>query len=274
MKYQDRLVHIKGCTDLPDSTLLNVTLDSTNYSPDGLDSYVGISVDVEVEDGQFSASIAPPNIPQYQTGPYEIEVRLWVGSRTQDDLVLELLGDNGEQLRGDRLWEYNEGRYGMMVTDTVNLSLDIQPPDSPQIDASAYTTGSPERTMAEFLLAWQREDWSAMASLSQLTWRDIVNNPLLRLEGNFVFRRLLGAEFTLSPPYSREEQAELYSLFELLREAGDDREVVLTEDIYTGYTVTLYYALNPTWIRKSSVQAILIKEDKPFGLHVGQKFGA
>lgn len=235
INYIDGAVRIIGCTDLPDKALLDVSFDITNYQPD--DSYVGVSTQTQVLDGFYEASLVPPNIPQYQQGPYEVEV--WFRPHeTQPSNVLDMVGSNGEQLFGERVRQLATADKTLIITSTVDLSLDIVLPTYPQIDSSVYEIDSPERALAEFLLAWQREDWERMASLTQLTWRDSVDDPALELEYMFGFKTLLGAE--ISP---------------------DESPI---SDYYSVPSIIVDYALNPTWTKKVLIQPSVIREDEPY----------
>lgn len=233
--YIDGAVRIMGCTDLPDQALLDVSFDITDYLPD--DSYAGVSTQTQVTDGFYEASLVPPNIVQYQQGPYEIEV--WFrANESQPSTVLELVGSKGEHLVGKRVWQLATADNTLIITSTVDLALNIVLPTYPQIDPSVYERNFPERTLAEFLLAWQNEDWETMASLTQLTWRDSKDDPQTELEYMFGFKTLLGAEII-----------------------SDESPI---SDNYSVPSVILYYALNPTWVKTVLVQPSVIREDKPY----------
>ena len=236
VEYVDGAVHITGCTDLPDDAVLDVSFDISNYMPD--DSYVGIETQVQVEEGLFEATLVPPNIPQYQQGLYLVEV--WFrANETQTAEVLDLVGEGGEHLAGERVWQLETGDKTLLADTTIPLTLEIVLPTYPQVDPSVFEEDTPERAMAEYLLAWQNEDWETMASWTQATWREGADNPPIDLMHWVGFKKLLGAEINPTQPIEASE-------------------------VSTQLSVTLYYALNPTWIKKVSVQPFLVREDEAY----------
>jgi hypothetical protein len=64
----------------------------------------------------------------------------------------------------------------------------------PQINPDDYQQGSPERVLAEYLVAWQNEDWNKMLGSTQLTWRSQTKEATERLKAQHEFMKLKGAE--------------------------------------------------------------------------------
>jgi hypothetical protein len=240
VSYDGGAVRITGATDLPDGSILDVTFDIAEYSSPN-DPYVGISTQVEVRNGQFLASLQPPNIPEYQEGPYEVEVRFRPQSGFgpfQPENVTDQVGLDGENLVGQNVQELQIGIKVLVDTLIVDLLLNIQPPEYPQLDLSSYPADAPERALAEYLVAWQNLDWERMAQFAQKTWKDGLANPAEDLMYQYDFKTLLGAEL------------------------GEIEEV--SEGTMVRITAKLYYSVRPTEVRVVIIHAMVIRETGPY----------
>lgn len=229
-------VLVNGSTDLPDGAVLDVTFDIAEYgSPD--DPYVGVSTEAEVQDGNFSATIEPPDIEQYQTGPYEVEVNFRTQGLTgpiQSESVIAAVGEDGEFLVGDKVRELRTGAKSLYESQIVDLSLDIQSPGYPQLKLSAYAVGSPERALVEYLLAWQSQDWERMAQFTQKTWKDGLSNPAEELMYMYDFKSLLGAEL-------------------------GEKEVV-SEGTMVSIDARIFYSVRPTEVTQVIIRPMIVRE--------------
>lgn len=240
INYDGESVTITGITDLPDGSILDVTFDIAEYSsPD--DPYVGVSTQVEVHNGQFLAMLQIPKIAEYQVGPYEIEVRFRPRSGIgpiQPENVTDQVGLDGENLVGENVQELQIGIKVLVDSLIVDLTLDIQLAEYPQLDLSSYPADSPERALAEYLIAWQNLDWERMAQFAQKTWKDGLANPDEELMYQYDFKTLLGAEL------------------------GEIEEV--SEGTMVRITVRLYYSVRPTEVSQVIIRAMVIRETGPY----------
>lgn len=186
--YEDGKVKITGRTDLPDGSRLRVEFDVAGRPGKATD--IGVRTEVEVEDSAFAAILTLPNHPGFAKAPYVVQV-VFYPRFDQSDVILKLVGKDGEHLEGDKVQEGIGFRY-MKTLRQVDLQLEITP--YPMVSANSYSADSPERAFAEFLISWQKEDWSRMAEFTQKTWRSGVENPAGRLYSMYAIRELLGAE--------------------------------------------------------------------------------
>lgn len=238
---------ILGSTDLPDGAILDVTFDITSYSSPE-DTYIGVSTQVEALNGQFIALIKPPGLPEYEVGPYEVDVRFRPNSpfgSVQPSEIENLVGKGGENLSGENVEQLHNGLKILVDTEIVDLPLIIQYPTYPQIDASLYPADSPERAVAEYLLAWQDLDWQRMANFTQKTWQEEVGG----LEGSaemlmlmYDFKNLLGAE---------------------IREKYHLNEEVFGEGNFVSIDVIIYYSIRPTEVETRIIRPNAIREIGP-----------
>lgn len=258
--YDDGFVHVSGCTDLPDETKLSVTFDITGYDPD--DTWLGVSENAIVTNGRYETTIMPPSIPQFQEGPYEVEVMLYLGS--QSDSVSGMLGEHGEFIEGENAWQLMTGDTTMKNHMIVDMALEIEPPTYPKIDPSKYEIDSAERTMAEYLLAWQNQDWATMASHTQLTWREDYEDPATELMFTFGFKEILGGEIIAGESFSEEYLSELNLSFEVLNELGAERDIVLTDENFRSIPVILDYSILPTESERGLTYGVVVREDGPY----------
>lgn len=61
-------------------------------------------------------------------------------------------------------------------------------------DPAEFLTDSPQKALAEFILAWEARNWTAMARLCQLSWRARQEKPAEFLRKNFGNKHLRAAE--------------------------------------------------------------------------------
>ena len=185
--YEDDKVRVSGITDLPDGSQLSVAFDVAGRG--ATSTYIGVSVEVKTDSGKFSATLTPPNRPEFTRGPYLIEAIFT--PRAQSDVVLNLVGKDGERLQGDKVRE----SYGFKIMETLRqMDLQLQITSYPMVSASSYSANSPEKAFVEFLISWREKDWSRMAQFTQKTWYGKENNPAQILDASYGSRDLLGAK--------------------------------------------------------------------------------
>lgn len=184
--YVEGQVRVVGATDLPNGTKLNVDFDVAGRS--GSDTYIGTSTQVTVDKGNFTATLTPPNRPEFAKGRYVVSVLFTPRGQTED--ILRLVGTNGENLEGKT--DSSLGFKVMQTSREVSLALKIVPYPMPNVNA--YSLTSPERAFVEFLISWQKKDWNRMTKFTQLTWRDTETKPSETLEAWYGFKDLLGAK--------------------------------------------------------------------------------
>ncbi|MBA7490112.1 hypothetical protein ES702_00646 [subsurface metagenome] len=185
--YEDDKIRVSGITDLPDGSQLSVDFDVAGRA--GTATYIGVSVKVKVESSKFTATLTPPNRPEFARGPYVVEVMFT--PRAQSDVVLKLVGKDGEHLEGDKVRE----SYGIKIMETSRqMDLQLRITSYPMVSASSYSADSPERAFVEFLISWREKDWSRMAQFTQKTWNSKEKNPAEFLDVWYELKDLLGAE--------------------------------------------------------------------------------
>ena len=186
--YEEGNVKVIGITDLPDGSELSVTFDVAATA-----TYIGVNIKVKVENGKFTTILTPPNRPEFAKGPYVVEVMFT--PRAQSDVVLKLVGNDGEHLKGDKVRE----SYGFKIMETsqqIDLPLNIEIVSYPMVSANSYSADSPERALAEYLNCWKQKDWNRMVEFTQKTWRSGKEHPEEHLADRYDLRDLVGAEIT------------------------------------------------------------------------------
>jgi len=191
VKVVDGRVLVSGTTDLPDGSDLVVGLDIWGRS--GADLYIGVSEKTSVTQGQFEREITPPQREEFMEGPYEISVLFT--PRNQADPVLELVGENGENLAGD-LVDENIDFKTIKLIEKRDLQLSITLPSYTFQQLSEFQQGTPEHALAEYVSAWKDQDWGRMASLTQKTWQSNQNDPIGTLGDWYDFKDLKGFEIS------------------------------------------------------------------------------
>jgi hypothetical protein len=235
VSYDGTNVVISGVTDLPDGAVLTVIFNVTHTAPE--DSYVGISTNVSITAGQFTASMKPPDLEEYKRGPYEITIwftPMTVLGTNQPASVLSIVGEAGENLVGEKIKVLLTGVRTFEEYKVVNLSLNIEVPTYPQVDVTTYPPNTRERALAEFLVAWQNQDWERMALFTQERWLSPEQSLAEELMYWYDYMGLLGAEIG---PYI----------------GGSQFEVII------------YYRLNPTDVRKRLIRPTIVGESSPSG---------
>lgn len=186
-------VLIDGITDLPDNSKVTVSFDVAGQKD--TDTYLGVSQDVQVKNGTFSASITPPNIQEYTKGNYNVD--LLFTPKAQSDDVLKLVGKNGENLSGSNKKTDNDLKFNTLeTTKDVQLNLNLQIKTYPMVNPSSYQTNTPEYALSNYLLCWKNKDWDNMANYTQLTWKNGSKDPSSDLKNFYSISTLLGAEIT------------------------------------------------------------------------------
>ena len=61
------------------------------------------------------------------------------------------------------------------------------------LNPQAYKLGTPERTLAEFLVAWHSKDFSRVAQFTQITWKHSDPAPVQALQKQFTPASLISA---------------------------------------------------------------------------------
>lgn len=106
----------------------------------------------------------------------------------------------------------------------------------PMVRADSYSVGSKERAFAEFLISWQKKNWSRMVKFTQKTWSSGESNPAETLEAWYGFKDLLGAKITKKTAES---------------------------NVAVDITATIYYAFGSE-IKTKSITARVIREVAPY----------
>jgi hypothetical protein len=152
-------VVIAGTTDLPDGATVIVSFDVAGRAD--TDVYIGVDQETTIDDGQFSVTLSVPQREEFVNGPYEVSVSFTpVG---QPDEVVELVGEDGENLEGD-LVDDEFGFNTMRLVEQRDLQLPVAPPLYVFQQPSEFPAGSAERALAQWVLAWKNQDWPK--------WRD------------------------------------------------------------------------------------------------------
>ena len=228
--YENGVIKVIGTTDLPSGSQLHVDVKVAGRPATA--TYIGVNTEVKVENGSFMATLVPSGRPEFAQGPHIVTVMFT--PRGQSEAVLNLVGKNGEQLKGNKTREF----HGFKVMETtLQVDLQIEVPSYPMVNPDSYPEGSPERAFAEFLSSWQKKDWNRMVKFTQKTWRnERKGNPAEMLEAWYGLRDLLGAEIIKA------------------RRISD-----VTRDI----TATLHYAIGSK-VKTSTITARVIKETAPY----------
>lgn len=190
------VVHIKGETDLPDSSFLTVTLDVPNRPGDA--ESIAVSEQATVSGGHFSTSLTRPSRSEFLKK--RCVVSLMFSPFAQSSSVQAIVGANGQHLTGRavnpmELKDPGMGRtFELSETLPAKFHSDKQDEFAGKINPSIYKSGTPERTLAEFLAAWQQKNYSHMATTCQLTWLANNPNPSDGLKGMFDTFDILGAK--------------------------------------------------------------------------------
>ncbi len=184
-------VTISGNTDLPDAATVRVGFDVWGRS--GSDLYIGVSKETTVSNGEFRATLPIPQREEFKKGPYEVSVLFT--PRGQSNEVIQAVGRDGERLEGDLVDD--SGTFKTMeLVQKEDLQLTITLPSYTFQQSSEFSEGSPERTLAEYVLAWKNQDWDKMASLAQKTWLSTETDPVGLLEAWYGWKTLKGFEIT------------------------------------------------------------------------------
>lgn len=130
----------------------------------------------------------------------------------------------------------------------------------PKINPYDFPESSPEFALAEFLQAWQNEDWQEMASVTQLTWRDGLSDPATDLRYTFGFKDLLGAEIG-----NREDVGEAWEAYnDFVAASGSDNPAVSEGVTAVSVGTTLYYLMPNEGVKKVRVAPMILREVAAF----------
>jgi len=187
----DGEVTISGDTDLPNGTTLIVDFDVWGRS--GSDLYLGVNKKTIASNGEFKAVLLIPQREEFKKGPYEVSVLFT--PRGQSDKIIQIVGKDGENLEGelvDDSWTFKT----MKLAEKKDLQLTITPPSYTFQQPSEFPQESAERTLAEYMLAWENQDWDKMASFAQKTWLSNKTDSAGLLEAWHDFKNLKGFEIT------------------------------------------------------------------------------
>lgn len=190
------IVHINGETDLPDTSDLIVKLDVPNR-PDDAEA-IDVSKHVTVSDGHFSASLTRPSRPEFLRRRCVVSVMFYPFPQSPE--IQSLVGVNGQHLVGNAVnpMELKDPRldrdFEVSKTLPTKFHSDTQDELTGKINPRKYESGTPERTLADFLASWQKKDYSHMATTCQSTWLAGKQNPSDELKGMFDTFDLLGAK--------------------------------------------------------------------------------
>jgi hypothetical protein len=181
-------VVVSGTTDLPDGAKINVDFSVIRKNPK-TESYVGVSEDVLAHAGKFRAELTPPDHPDLAAGPNEVE--LLFTPRAQEPNILAFVGEDGEKLSGpsaDRSLGFT------LLKTSQRVPILLAKKNYPMVMPNAYSRGTPERAVAEYLASWKAKNWTGMLASTQITWRETTDNATKRLQSQYEIKNLLGAE--------------------------------------------------------------------------------
>jgi len=187
----DGEVTISGNTDLPNGATLMVGFDVWGRA--GSDLYIGVDKKTTISNGKFKTVLAIPQREEFKKGPYEVSVLFT--PRAQTNSIIQLVGKDGEKLRGDLVddtWAFKT----MKIAEKKNLQLTVIPPSYAFQQPSEFPQGSAEHTLAEYVLAWEEQNWNKMASFAQKTWLSNQTDPAGLLEAWYDFKTLKGFEIS------------------------------------------------------------------------------
>ena len=187
----DGEVMISGTTDLPNGASLMVGFDVWGRS--GSDLYIGVGKKITISNGKFKTVLAIPQREEFKKGPYEVSVLFT--PRGQSNRIIQLVGKDGEKLRGDLVddtWTFKT----MKLVEKKDFQLTVAPPSYTFQQPSGFPQGSAEHTVAEYVLAWKEQNWNKMASFAQKTWLSTETDPTGLLAAWYDFKTLKGFEIT------------------------------------------------------------------------------
>jgi len=187
----DGVVTISGNTDLPNGATLMVDFDVWGRS--GSDLYIGVGKKTTISNGKFKTVLAIPQREEFKKGPYEVSVLFT--PRGQTNRIIQLVGKDGEKLRGnlvDDTWAFKT----MKIAEKKDFQLTVTPPSYTFQQPTRFPQGSAERILAEYVLAWKEQNWSKMASFAQKTWLSTETDPTGLLAAWYDFKTLKGFEIT------------------------------------------------------------------------------
>jgi hypothetical protein len=181
-------VVVTGTTDLPDGAKINVDFSVIRKNPK-TESYVGVSEDVLARAGKFRAELTPPAHPDFAAGPNEVE--LLFTPRAQEPNILAIVGEDGEKLSGPSA---DKSLGFTLLKTSQRVPILLAKKNYPMVMPNAYSRGTPERAVADYLASWKAKNWTGMLASTQITWRETTDDPASRLESQYEIKNLLGAE--------------------------------------------------------------------------------
>ena len=190
------VVHINGETDLPDSSFVIVKLDVPNR-PDDAEA-ISVSKEATVSHGHFSASLTRPSRPEFLKQRCVVSLVFYPFPQSPE--VQSIVGVSGEHLVGNAVnpMELKDPRlernFEVSKTLPTNFHSDTHDELTGKINPRRYKIGTPERTLADFLVSWQKKDYRHMATTCQSTWLDGKQKPSDDLKGMFDTFDILGAK--------------------------------------------------------------------------------
>lgn len=177
---------VSGTTDLPDGSVLSVSI--ARYNDDPKSTYIGNEAAAHVEGGKWRATVPFPKVASFAKGPYEASVMFT--PKAQGQAVLTLVGADGEKLKGPLV----ENKYGFSTMQTSKRTkLAVVRRAAPMPKPETYAVGDPRRAVAELLVAWKREDWSSIARKGTLSGASTVAERADRVNDNIAIRKLESA---------------------------------------------------------------------------------
>lgn len=233
---------ISGETDLPNGAVISVGFDVWGRA--GSDLYIGVSEKQTVANGKFSATLSIPQREEFKTGPYEISVLFT--PRGQSDAIVKLVGENGENLTGNLVQKSSFEFNTMEIIEKKDINLFITPPTYTFQSPNEFSNGTPERVLAEYILAWKNQNWNEMVNFSQKTWKDKESDPTGLLEAWYDFKTLKGFEI---------------------------KNVKKISDVTSDITFIVNYEAFTNQISKKQITARIIKETAPYTPSVDGKWG-
>jgi hypothetical protein len=227
--YENGKVNITGISDLPDGSELIISLDVANRPANA--PSISESTTAIIENGKFSAIIAPPKHPEFNKGPHLVSVLFTPRGKAKH--ILDLVGNDGENLTGDKAGRTHAFKY---LETEKQINLQLKKISYPIINADSYPVNSPEKALLEFLSSWKQKDWNMMKKFTQKSWIETQKNSAEMLEGLFGFKQLLGAKIV-------------------------SKDII--SDVAVDIIATIYYSIGSD-IAEKNITAKIIRENAPF----------
>jgi hypothetical protein len=162
-------------------------------------------------------------------------------SATQSDLPIKSMPEKSTDERNKETFN-----PGISTVESVKPTLQKALTKYSFQQPSLFESGSAEKALSEYMLAWREKDWERMAKYTQDTWRSTESNPGEELSAFHDIKSLKG--------------------FEIIKV---NRTAELVRDI----TYNIWYEIQPNDINANQVTARIIKEDGKYNPSASGKWG-